>query len=330
MKKVLITGGAGFIGFHLAQYLSEFSLDVTLIDNFFRGENDKELLELNKKENVRFVKADLTNPEELALLNGYFDYIYHLAAINGTRNFYEKPFEVLRVNILTLINILNWINPNNCGKFLFTSSSETYAGTVNSFSEYKEFIPTKENIPLTINDVFNERNSYGGSKIAGELLTVNYCRTRQIPFSIIRYHNIYGPRMGFEHVIPEFSKRIYKRENPFKIFGGEDTRAFCYITDAVKATKLVMENNKCDSEIINIGNNREEIRIIDLAKKFLKLTRHNVAIDVEEAPKGSVSRRCPNIDKLEKLTTYKPEIDLDKGLQLTYDWYNSVFKARDI
>ena len=329
MKRILITGGAGFIGFHLAKHIAENkSNKVTIIDNFTRNKKDKDFAELIIQDNVKFINTDMTSKEFYSLLEDYYDQIYHLAAINGTKYFYEKPYEVLRVNILSLMNLIEWIKPSNCGKFIFTSSSETYAGTINKFASFQEFVPTKEEIPLTVDDVFNARFSYGGSKITGELLVINYFRKNNVPFSIIRYHNIYGPRMGYEHVIPEFLIRTYKKENPFTIFGGEETRAFCYVSDAIKATEMVMKNDGCNGEILHVGNSNEEIKIIDLAKKFLEYSSLNFSIKIKPAPEGCVMRRCPNIEKLKKLTGYLPEISLDEGIELSDQWYKNNFRKK--
>ncbi|HRU41869.1 MAG TPA: NAD(P)-dependent oxidoreductase [Candidatus Diapherotrites archaeon] len=328
MKKILVTGGAGFIGYHLACYLSSFPYEVTIIDNLSRGMMDEEFKALISKGNIIYINADLTVKDYYGTLADRYDYIYHLAAINGTKYFYEMPQEVLRVNILSLMNLLEWIDKDKCGKFLFTSSSEAYAGTIQSFSDCRSFIPTKEDIPLVIDDVFNPRYSYGGSKLIGELLTINYCRTKAVPFSIVRYHNIYGPRMGFEHVMPEFCRRIYDKETPFDIFGGDETRAFCYVQDGVRATKLVMEASECDGGIFHIGNSLEEIRIEDMAKKLLVIAGCQVPLRINPAPQGCVSRRCPDTSKLNKYTGYMPEINLEKGLRLTYDWYMEAFRKK--
>ena len=328
MKKILVTGGAGFIGYHLADYLSTFPYEITIIDNLSRGKMDEEFQALISKGNVIYINADLTLKDYYGLLDDRYDYIYHLAAINGTKYFYEKPQEVLRVNILSLMNLLEWIDKDKCGKFVFTSSSEAYAGTIQSFSDCRSFIPTEEDIPLAIDDVFNPRYSYGGSKLIGELLTINYCRTKAVPFSIVRYHNIYGPRMGFEHVIPEFCKRIYDKETPFDIFGEDETRAFCYVQDGVRATKLTMETPECNGGIFHIGNSLEEIRIEDMAKKLFKIAGCQVPLRINPAPQGCVSRRCPNTSKLNMLTGYMPEINLEKGLRLTYDWYMEAFSEK--
>lgn len=327
MRRIIVTGGSGFIGWHLSNYLaSQNDVEVTVIDNHARGVADEMFGELIARDNVIFLKEDLTQKNFYGKLSGHYDEIYHLAAINGTKNFYNRPYEVLRVGILSLMNLLEWCNSENCGAFLFSSSSEAYAGAVNNFlSERADFIPSAENIPLVIDDVMNPRWSYGGSKIAGELLTSNYCRTFKIPFKIVRYHNVYGVRMGYDHVLPEFFKRIYEKINPFPIFGGEETRAFCAVEDAVKATELVMRSEKCNGEIIHIGNSSREIKIIDLLKLVLDIANYHPQIEIKPAPKGCVMRRCPNTDKLFKLTGFKAEKTLEETLPKMFNWYIKKF-----
>jgi nucleoside-diphosphate-sugar epimerase len=321
MNKVLVTGGAGFIGFHLVRYLRKLDYEITVIDDFSRGQHDDEFAVFTKQNDIKLINADMRKKDFFKELDNYYDEIYHLAAINGTKNFYNYPEKVLEVNILSLMNILDWINVRNCGKFVFTSSSEAYAGTITEYGNIYDYVPTKETIPLTINNVFNPRFSYGGSKLIGELLTVNFLNAKQVKYSIVRYHNIYGERMGFDHVIPEFCKRIYNQENPFSIFGGNDTRAFCYVLDGVKATVAVMETNETDKQIIHVGNSNEEIKIIDMAKLLLKIANYNVGITIKDAPEGSVKRRCPDTEKLKSLTGFFSQVNLEHGLALTYKWY---------
>ena len=322
-KKILITGGAGFIGFHLAKYLAKKDYEITLCDNLFRGKSDTDLNYLLKNSNVNLTVCDLTKKEELKKFETDYDHVYHLAAINGTRYFYEIPHIVLRVNALALINVLDWFVDSGCKKILFPSSSETYHGTASVMSiQY----PTPETIPLTIDDVKNPRNSYAGSKIVGELFCLNYSRMYGFDVSIVRYHNIYGPRMGYEHVIPEFIVRILKKEDPFKIQGGEQTRSFCYIGDAVEATNMVMESSKSNSEIFNIGNDKEEITILELLKILLKIFNLYPKIQTLPMPEGSVIRRKPSIEKIEKLIGWKPKVNLKTGLQKTIEWYKKTYK----
>lgn len=314
--KILVTGGAGFIGFHLLKRLVEDDFDVTICDNLFRGKMDSSLKKLIKKENIDFIKCDMTNKEELDRLERDYDYVYHLAAINGTKYFYTIPNTVLRVNILALLNLLDWIIDTDCKKMVFLSSSEVYAGTPD------KPIPTPEDVKLTISDVKNPRFSYAGSKILGELLCINYAKAFGLDITIIRPHNIYGPRMGYEHVIPQLIMRIIGKENPFKIYGGNQTRAFCYIDDFVNGILLASRSYKTKDSIFNIGNDKEEIAIIDLAKKMFKLFKFNPEIEILEPPAGSTNRRCPDIYKVRKLLGYEPKIDLNYGLKETYEWYS--------
>lgn len=326
MRRIIVTGGGGFIGYHLAEYLSrQPNTQVTIIDNHSRGAADEMFAELAARENVLALNEDMTQKNFYGKLSGRYDEIYHLAAINGTRNFYERPYEVLRVNLLSLMNILEWCTAENCGAFLFSSSSEAYAGTVNRFREGGEFIPSREDIPLTIEDVTNPRWSYGGSKLAGELLAINYCRTRGVPFRIVRYHNVYGVRMGFEHVLPEFFKRVHDKVNPFPIFGGQETRAFCAVEDAVRATEAVMLSDKCDGEIIHIGNSAQEIKILDLLALVFDVANFHPAVEVRPAPAGSVARRCPNTRKLFSLTGFEAKISLEEALPKMYSWYEKKY-----
>jgi UDP-glucose 4-epimerase/UDP-glucuronate decarboxylase len=317
LAKVLVTGGAGFIGCHLTKLLLQKKHDVTICDNLFRGKMDIELKEVLENKYASYVQCDLTERKDLDKLEDNYHQIYHLAAINGTKHFYEMPENVLKVNLLSSINVLERFKDNKSGKMLFSSSSENYAGT---YKMGAVEIPTDENVPLCIVDPFNARNSYAASKITGELLFINYARKFKFKMSIVRFHNIYGPRMGFEHVIPEFSMRAAKKEDPFKIYGGEETRAFCFVSDAIEGTYKVMESDKTNAEIVHIGT-QEEIKINELAKKIIKLANYTPKIAIKDAPVGSVKRRCPNIKKATKLVGYSPKVGIEEGIRKTFEWY---------
>jgi nucleoside-diphosphate-sugar epimerase len=320
---VLITGGAGFIGYHLAKYLSNNDYSVTILDNFARGRSDDEFETLIKRDNVKFIRADITESSSFESLATY-DYIYHLAAINGTGNFYNIPDKVLRVGVLGTINILDWFVKQNKGKLLFSSSSETYAGALGLLGQ--DFpIPTPEDVPLVIEDPTNVRWSYGASKIIGEIAFHAYAKAHKMSnFSIIRYHNIYGPRMGFEHVIPQFIERIVNNEDPFTIYGGQETRTFCYIDDAVIATKMIMENASSNGHVTHVGRSDGEIKIIDLAKLLFEISSVKPNLKIEPPIEGSVMRRCPDVDVLSSLG-FTPSVDLAEGLKKCYEWYETKY-----
>jgi UDP-glucose 4-epimerase/UDP-glucuronate decarboxylase len=233
--KVLITGGGGFIGYHLARYHLTLGDSVTIVDNLLKtdGELDEECRVLVKTPLVELLQIDLTDAAARRMPLSNVDIVYHLAAINGTRFFYEIPYGVARANLLMTLNLLDALEGKSIGKLVFASSSEVYAGC-GQVGLLK--IPTDEDIPVVFPQPTEDRFCYGGSKFMGEFLCLRFGRQLKVPTSIVRYHNVYGPRMGKMHVIPEFIARILARENPFRIYGGQETRAFCYVEDAVEAT----------------------------------------------------------------------------------------------
>ena len=251
-----------------------------------------------------------------------FDIVFHLAAINGTRFFYEIPYDVIKVNLITLFNILELLPELGDPKLVWTSSSEVYAGSL-EFAELP--IPTPEDVPLSISDVFNPRFTYAGSKIAGELICLNYARSRDADISIVRGHNMYGPKMGNDHVISEFLLRILMKKNPFPIYGAGNSRSFCYVTDFIRGLEKVASSHKTNGKILNLGNDNE-IKIIELAELMFDILNFHPKVEIFPAPLGSVLLRCPNIDKIGKLVGYKPKIGLREGITKTYEWFHSEWE----
>lgn len=327
MTKALVTGGAGFVGYHLSKHLAELNYQVTVLDSFVRDyRGDDELTELFERPNVKLVNGDLLDQNFFSKLDDHYDYIYHLAAINGTSNFYTIPEQVLKVGILGTLNLLEWFkNLDSSCKVLFSSSGEVYAGAMNVLGDSFP-IPTPEDIPLVVDDPSNMRWSYGAGKILSEVAFHVYANQYGFldRFRIIRYHNIYGPRMGFNHVLPEFIERIVKKEFPFTIKGGDETRAFCYVDDAVEATRIVMESEKANGETVHIGKS-DEIQITEFAKILFQIASVDPDIDFKPAPSGSVLRRCPNTSKLKELG-FEAMIPIEEGLSKSYEWYKPKFE----
>ncbi len=323
MKKILITGGAGFIGYHLATYLLHNSdVEIVLTDNYFRGKFDEDLEELLQDPRVTFHNLDLTDQSSFQTLGNGYDHVYHLAAVNGTKLFYEIPHEVLRINTLALIYVLEWFRRENAsGKLLFTSSSEVYAGALEAFNNLP--IPTPEGVPLVIADPYNPRASYDASKLVGEPFVIHYAKQYNLRAVIVRPHNFYGPRAGYEHVIPEYCRRVAERVDPFPIIGN-DTRTFCYIGDVVRAFKLLMDSPATDHqpiETVHIGAS-QEITMTELAERLFAVTGwHPQSLDVKPSPPGSVKRRLADVTKIKKLVGWESEISLEQGLQKTFEWY---------
>ena len=243
MKKILVTGGAGFIGYTICKFLAEDpENDIHIIDNFAKGRNDDEFKALIEKNNVTFFNRDLTNQNTYSEIDNYYNQIYHVAATVGVKTVTNNPVETLKNNTFSTLFLLEYLKrmktPN---KILFASSCENYAGSITCCNVQ---IPTPENVPLCIEDIFNPRWTYAISKILGEAACIHYSQQYHFDAAIVRYHNIFGPRMGIEHVIPEFILRLKKNSKLFEMYGGDQFRTFCYCTDAAKMTIHVMNSLK--------------------------------------------------------------------------------------
>jgi len=315
MSSHLITGAAGFIGFHLARALAARGDRVVAVDNFVRGERDAALQALADLPNVTFIEADLTRENDVADLPVDVERVYHMAALNGTQNFYERPMDVIRCSTLPTILLAERMRDSGIKRFVYAGTSESYASTVTRFGWP---VPTAEDVPLSLDGVDNPRWSYAASKMHGEVVTIQAGRSYGFPWSIIRYHNVYGPRMGDRHVVPDFFERM--RDGRYELFGHADTRSFLYIDDAVRATLALGESAECANEIVNIGS-PEEITIADLGKRMMAVRGIDAAITLHPSPAGSVKRRAPDIAKLQRLTGFAPRVSLDDGLAATARFY---------
>ena len=326
MKKVLITGGAGFIGYHLANKLLGSDYQIDLLDNFTRGLNDTFLTELADNHNVNLINTDLLQSTTTDQLDHDYAYIYHLAAVIGVKHVLKSPYDVLVKNFSLLQNALEIARrQKNLERFVFTSTSEVYAGTL---SYYGLEFPTPESTPLLVSDPHEVRSSYMLSKIYGEAL----CLHSGVPVTIIRPHNFYGPRMGLSHVIPELMKKVIESDNgTVDVFSVNHKRTFCYITDAVQMIQLLAESEQAIAESYNVGNDDEEIAMGDLAQKIIDLIGKDVTINSMPTTPGSPERRCPSIRRLKKVISYTKQYPLDEGLQKTFAWYDAnVFSGQEV
>jgi UDP-glucose 4-epimerase/UDP-glucuronate decarboxylase len=318
-RKILVTGGAGFIGLHLCQRLArDPDNQVVLADNFIRGRLDPDLERLAECANVRLVTGDLTQRAVFEEIGQGYDEVYHLAAIIGVRNVLSRPHEVLRVNCLAVLNLLEWFAAGGGRRLLFASTSEAYAWTLQF---YDLPIPTPEDVPLSITDCREPRASYAGSKILGEMMVSQYGAAYRKPYIIVRYHNVYGPRMGNQHVIPELYQRAAGGENPLTVFSADHTRAFCYVSDTVAATILAMRTDAACGLTINIGNDEEEIAIAKLAARLLSVSGIDAVIRPGISRHDPITRRCPDISLARRILGYRPQVNLDEGLARTLAWY---------
>ena len=310
--RALLLGGAGFIGLHLARRLVADGHKVTIVDDFSRGRSDAAVAQLK----VDVVSADLTDPAFYAGLERGWDQIYLLAAVVGVRNVEKDPARVVRVNTLVAMHAVEWIEPGE--RVFFASTSEVYAGGVDAGIVE---VPTPETVPTMISDITAPRFAYAVSKLLGEAVFLHTARARGFEAVVGRFHNVYGPRMGADHVIPEMSLRAQAGEDPFRVPGADQFRAFCHVDDAVEAMVRLMATPAAAGQIVHIGNDREETNIGDLAKLVLRVAGVSPAIETADAPPGSVRRRCPDLSKLRELTGYEPSVTLEEGVRTTYAWY---------
>lgn len=327
MKKVLITGGAGFISFHLAKRLLELGYSVCLVDNYARGVKDFELESVLQLPNASFYELDCLDEKAIEILPSDFSYIFHMAAIIGVQHVEERPDKVVTENLRLLENILDVAErQKNLERFLFASTSEVYAGTLENFQLP---IPTPESTALALTKLSRSRTSYMLSKISGEAL----CQYRSVPTTIFRPHNIYGPRMGTAHVVPGQLKKAY--ENPvgskIPVPSAGQTRTFCYIDDAVEMLVRMMESQSCESETLNLGNQELEVTIEELVKVCHKVVGKKQTVLPQASVPGSPQRRCPDMSRTISLIDYSPMVPLEEGVRRTYDWYfRNVFEGNGV
>ncbi len=318
-KSYLVTGGCGFIGAALVQRLVRAGHRVRVLDNQSRGSARR----LNTvADDIEFIQADVRDRDAVSRAMMGAESVCHLAFVNGTRFFYEQPELVLDVGVKGMVNVLDACIERGVGELVLASSSEVY--------QTPPKVPTDETAPLSIPDPHNPRYSYAAGKIISEIMAINFGRKYFQRVIIFRPHNVYGPDMGWEHVIPQFvlrMKSFTERENApgeeliqFPIQGtGQETRAFVFIEDFIDGLSLLLERGE-HLGIYNIGN-PEEVTIAELARLVAEYFGRKVAVIPGQAATGSAPRRCPDITKLSALG-YRPRYSLREGLSVTARWYD--------
>ena len=320
--EVLVTGGAGFIGNALVRRLLASGHCVRVLDNQSRNRIDG-LSDLKK--DIHFISGDVRDLETLRKAVSNCEMVWHLAAINGTRFFYEHPDTVLEVGIQGTWNAITACVEAEVRRMVFVSSSEVYGRP--------ETIPTPEQSPLVVPDPGNPRYSYGGGKIAGELMVQHIAGQRGLEGVIVRPHNFYGPNMGFEHIIPEMVHqlmRLSKNLSLKKIFlpiqgTGKETRAFCHIKDGVHGLELAGTQG-APGTVFNVGHDHES-EIQAIIHKIATIMGLEVELVPGEIRVGSPLRRCPDINHLKSLG-FKAKVGLDEGLKETVEWYRDHFSKQ--
>ena len=312
-RRYLVTGGAGFLGSAIVRRLLRDGESVRVLDDYSRG-SPKRLADVAK--DIEAVSGDVRNSAAVDKACAGVDSVIHLASVNGTEFFYSRPETVLEVGIKGMLNVIDATIHNDVAELVVASSSEVY--------QTPDHVPTAEDAELSIPDPLNPRYSYAGAKIASELLALNYGRKHIGRVLIFRPHNVYGPDMGDEHVIPQLTTRLLALAGgpgpvDLPIQGtGNETRSFVYIDDLVDGVSCILAKGE-HMNIYHVGT-PDEISIAELALRIGAAC--GVAVHpVPSAPAaGGTPRRCPDISKLQRLG-YAPRVSLDAGLAKTVAWY---------
>ena len=319
--KVLITGGAGFIGSHLSEALLARGDSVYVVDNLSTGSIEN-IEALKEDRRFHYTIDSIMNEPVLAELIDRVDVVVHLAAAVGVRLIVESPVNTIETNVHGTEMVLKLANKKK-KKVLIASTSEVYGKNNN--------IPFREDADLVMGPTTKGRWSYACSKAIDEFLALAYHKEKKLPVVVFRLFNTVGPRQTGRYgmVIPNFVKQALLG-HPLTVFGdGNQSRCFGYVTDVVGALIQLAENDGAVGEVFNIGNSREEVTILELARRVKERTRSNSEIVMVPYDKAyeegfeDMHRRIPDTSKLTKLTGYQPKVGLDEILDRVIAYFTS-------
>jgi len=317
MQKILVAGGAGFIGSHLCKSLLKDKHKVICIDNLITGDEDN-IKEIISNPNFSFIRADISKSKDLEKLNlDGITHLFHLASPaspnrKSKKSFINYPIETLLANSQGTHNLLE-IAKKNKAIFLYASTSEVYGNPKVS--------PQSESYFGNVNPN-GVRSVYDESKRFGEAITMAYFRKYDLDIRIIRIFNTYGPFMQKDdgRVIPNFINQAIRNKSLTVYGDGNQTRSCCYIDDMVNGLTLAMFSKDTKGEVINIGN-PDERKIIDLAKMIKEISASSSEITFEDLPQDDPMLRKPDISKAKKLINWEPKVNLEEGLKKTIEYF---------
>ncbi len=310
--RIVVTGGAGFIGSHLCARLLKQGHQVTAVDNLITGmrRNIDSLLE-NRE--FSFVEADVVQPIDFPC-----DAVFHMASPASPRGYMDHPIETALVNSLGTHNTLEMALRHGAS-YLLASTSEAYGDPLEH--------PQVEGYWGNVNPV-GIRSCYDESKRFGEALTMTYVRSTNLDARIIRIFNTYGPHSDPEdgRIVPNFITQALAGE-PITVYGdGSQTRSLCYVSDLVEGIIAALFHPRTRGEVINLGNPLENT-VLEYAYLIRQMCYSNSAIEFKPLPQDDPTRRCPDISKARGLLGWEPKVGLAEGLGLTVEWFKTVVKA---
>jgi len=311
-KRVLVTGGAGFLGSWICDVLVQQGANVTCIDNLASG-LESNISHLIKNKNFEFIRHDIT--KEITF-DESLDLVIHMASRASPFEFEKYPIQILKANTLGIWVSLG-IAKKHGARFLYTSTSEVYG------DPDPRFVPTPETYNGNVNPV-GKRSCYDEAKRCGEAFVIAYNSQHGMDTRMVRIFNTYGPRMRAQDIygraVPRFIEQALNGR-PITVFGdGSQTRSFTYVTDQVRGILLLAGLEEVTGEVVNVGNNNET-SILELANVIKKMTRSESEITFHPLPEDDPRRRCPDISKAKKLLGWKPEVALEDGLEKTIEWF---------
>lgn len=322
MHKVLVAGGAGFIGSHLCKELLKKQYKIICLDNLITGSEDN-IKELIANSSFEFIKCDVSKKEELGKIDcNEVAYVFHLASpaspnSKSPKSYINYPIETMAVNSKGTQNLLD-IARENKAKFLYASTSEVYGNPKISPQNEEYFGNVNPNGP---------RSVYDEAKRFGEAITMAYSRKFNLDVVIVRIFNTYGPFMQPDdgRVVSNFINQVLRNE-PITVYGdGHQTRSFCYIDDMVKGLWLAMFSNKTKQEVINLGNPNEQ-KIIELAEVIKKVIGKDSETVFEDLPQDDPICRKPDISKAKKILNWEPIVGIEEGVKKTVEYFKGVNK----
>jgi nucleoside-diphosphate-sugar epimerase len=319
---ILVTGGTGFLGSALVRRLVKDGRRVRVLDNNWRGMASR-LADVS--DDVEMIEGDIRDAPAVQRAVEGVGHVLHLASVNGTEHFYRQPELVLDVGVRGMINVVDACAKHNCvHSLLVASSSEVY--------QSPEKIPTDESTGLSIPDVLNPRYSYGGAKLISELIALHWATKHVERVLVFRPHNVYGPDMGTEHVIPQFVLRLHelaaRTRGPinFPVEGtGTETRAFVYVDDAVDGIVRMLEKGT-HRTVYHLGT-EVETEIAQVAREVARSYGREIFVVPGAIKAGGTVRRCPDVSKLRALG-YAPGVALREGIEKTVRWYRDNLDGR--